>query len=113
MRVCQNGLCKEQEAFQSIDGDKDAALSEDFTFCEVESAGWQWRVGFILGATGVLASAGLQQDFAVAGAAQVYSGKRSSCQSIASFELTMSEPHRKGLQRYHEPGDIHELTFSV
>ena len=25
----------------------------------------------------------------------------------------MTEPHRKTLQRYHDPGDIHELTFSV
>ena len=25
----------------------------------------------------------------------------------------MTEPHRKTLKRYHEPGDIHELTFSV
>ncbi|WP_425614439.1 transposase [Anatilimnocola sp. NA78] len=24
----------------------------------------------------------------------------------------MTEPHRKRLQRYHEPGDVHELTFS-
>jgi hypothetical protein len=25
----------------------------------------------------------------------------------------MSEAHRKPLKRFHEPGDIHELTFSV
>lgn len=25
----------------------------------------------------------------------------------------MTEPHRKTRRRYHDPGDIHELTFSV
>jgi putative transposase len=25
----------------------------------------------------------------------------------------MNEPHRKTIKRYHDPGDIHELTFSV
>jgi hypothetical protein len=26
--------------------------------------------------------------------------------------LTMDKPHRKLVKHYHEPGDLHELTFS-